>query len=609
MNFMLSSVAVCLIAAGDAPTPEQTAWVKGHAIPLASVQAGHGFDDLQSLKQVIGDARIVALGEPTHGTREAFQFKHRLVEFLASEMGFTIFAIEASMPESCELTPWVLGQAGEGTDDEAASLIGGMYFWTWNTEEVLNLVKWMRSFNAREKQAGGQRRIEFAGFDMQTPDVAMKIVQDFVDAHARESAAMVGDCYAKARKFSPDTGGRGSGAGFGVATGSFPVDAAKGRKLVYSGWIKTRDVQGGYAGLWWRCDGKDGATRGFDNMAGRGPSGTTDWTRYEISMDIPQDITNINFGMILPGRGEAWFDDLKIELDGQAYSDPEKLCLDFEREDVRSFSGMSRGYQVARDDHEKHGGKKSLKINSTSDAEGRDDSGAENQPQRVTGAEAARLAKKVLEELREKREVLINAAGAKQADWAIQNARIVWQCYRMFSKGMTPAGLSARDTAMADNVEWLLEQNPGAKIVLWAHNGHVARQEGWMGSFLQEKFPGREMVVVGFATGSGAYTAMSADRGGLKQDLQLASPPPDSVEAVLGSAGLPRMMIDLREAALGKPGSSWAREPRPLRSIGAIEQFQQFYPVAAADLYDVMVYLDQTSAAVQLKSKPGRTRP
>ena len=48
---------------------------------------------------MIGDAHIVSLGEATHGTAEFFRMKHRLVEFLASEMGFTVFAIEANMPE------------------------------------------------------------------------------------------------------------------------------------------------------------------------------------------------------------------------------------------------------------------------------------------------------------------------------------------------------------------------------------------------------------------------------------------------------------------------------------------------------------------------------
>ena len=100
---------------GQSPprTPEQTAWVTERALPFDTVDAGHGFDDLMPLVQLIGDARIVALGEPTHGSREVFQMKHRLVEFLATEMGFTIFSIEANMPEAYRVNNYVARGAGD----------------------------------------------------------------------------------------------------------------------------------------------------------------------------------------------------------------------------------------------------------------------------------------------------------------------------------------------------------------------------------------------------------------------------------------------------------------------------------------------------------------
>ena len=42
---------------------------------------------------------------------------------------------------------------------------------------------------------------------------------------------------------------------FGVATGTFPVKDAAGKTVRFSAWIKTENVQNGYAGLWWRVDG------------------------------------------------------------------------------------------------------------------------------------------------------------------------------------------------------------------------------------------------------------------------------------------------------------------------------------------------------------------
>src|SRR5436190_12670961 len=100
-------VVTTLAQSGAAPTPAQLAWLKANAIEIKTVDAGTGFADLQKLKAAVGDARIVSLGEATHGTREIFQMKHRLIEFLASELGFTIFSIEANMPEAYRLNDYV----------------------------------------------------------------------------------------------------------------------------------------------------------------------------------------------------------------------------------------------------------------------------------------------------------------------------------------------------------------------------------------------------------------------------------------------------------------------------------------------------------------------
>ena len=128
------------------------------------------FDDLLPLKSIIGDARIVALGEGTHGTKEFFKMKHRVIEFLAKEMGFTVFAIEANMPEARLVNKYVLSGAGN-----SKTALAGIYFWTWNTQEVLDMIEWMYHFNK-----SGDGHIEFFGFDMQIPHVALDSLISFV---------------------------------------------------------------------------------------------------------------------------------------------------------------------------------------------------------------------------------------------------------------------------------------------------------------------------------------------------------------------------------------------------------------------------------------------
>ena len=142
-------------------------WLAANAIRLDTVESGHGFVDMQPLKQVFGTSRIVALGEATHGSREFFQLKHRMLEFLVTEMGFNLFGIEATMPEAFDVNRYVL--TGEG---DAARALAGLYFWTWDTEEVRSMIEWMRSYNADPTHV---RKVKFYGFDMQSAPRAAKV--------------------------------------------------------------------------------------------------------------------------------------------------------------------------------------------------------------------------------------------------------------------------------------------------------------------------------------------------------------------------------------------------------------------------------------------------
>ena len=159
------------------------------------------------------------------------------------------------MPESYRVNDFVL--TGEG---DPARLLKGMYFWTWNTEEVLDMIHWMREFNR-----SGQGRLEFTGFDMQTPTVAEGIVRQFVRTHDSAYAAELDRASKLIGATTPGS------RDFGSATGSFPISQAAGKRVRFSGMIKTDSVSG-YAGLWWRVDGP-GGVRGFANLRDRAPTG------------------------------------------------------------------------------------------------------------------------------------------------------------------------------------------------------------------------------------------------------------------------------------------------------------------------------------------------
>src|SRR5579863_2692101 len=107
-------------------------------------------------------------------------------------------------------------------------------------------------------------------------------------------------------------------------------------------------------------------------MRGRGAKGTTSWTPYTISLDVPSDARKIAFGVLHPGNGTAWFDSLAIEVGGAPYSDPSSFDFDFESPALRGFevggqsaSGRSfstTGYSITIDKSVAHTGTQSLRI-------------------------------------------------------------------------------------------------------------------------------------------------------------------------------------------------------------------------------------------------------
>jgi len=139
------------------PAKEDIAWLKSYIHPLKSVNPKFKNNlDLEYLKQLVGDAKVVALGETTHGTSEIFKMKHRIIKYLTQNMNFDVFSIEANMPESYKINDYTIEGKGSPTE-----LIQNMNYWTWQTEEFLGMVEWMKEQNKTDK------KIQFTGFDMQ----------------------------------------------------------------------------------------------------------------------------------------------------------------------------------------------------------------------------------------------------------------------------------------------------------------------------------------------------------------------------------------------------------------------------------------------------------
>ncbi len=84
-----------------------------------------------------------------------------------------------------------------------------------------------------------------------------------------------------------------------------------GSRIHLAAYIKVADVAD-WAGLWMRVDGPSGEILAFDSMQNRKITGTQDWERHEIALDVPPNSVRIAFGLLLAGTGQVWMSDLTL---------------------------------------------------------------------------------------------------------------------------------------------------------------------------------------------------------------------------------------------------------------------------------------------------------
>lgn len=174
---------------------------------------------------------------------------------------------------------------------------------------------------------------EIVGQDVPTTDaMALPTQTENLDFEAGTSGWLLAGDQPQDYRIGTDTGilhgGKASGylradrespSGFGTLMQMVEAGPYPGTRVRMSGWAKADGVEG-WAGLWMRVDGSDrrktGKSLSFDNMQNRPIKGTSDWTRYEIVLDVPQAATALAFGILLEGKGEVWLDDVQFAVVG-----------------------------------------------------------------------------------------------------------------------------------------------------------------------------------------------------------------------------------------------------------------------------------------------------
>ena len=101
---------------------------------------------------------------------------------------------------------------------------------------------------------------------------------------------------------------------FGTLMQSFKANTYRGKRLRLRAYVKLSGVRD-WAGLWMRIDGPKNEVLGFDNMQDRPLRGDlTSWTTVFVVLDVPDHAEDIALGILVAGHGEAWIDDVTLEV-------------------------------------------------------------------------------------------------------------------------------------------------------------------------------------------------------------------------------------------------------------------------------------------------------
>ncbi len=172
-----------------------------------------GAGDYDTLLELIGDARVVLLGEASHGTAEFYRERARITRRLIEERGFSIVAVEADWPDAYRVNRWVRGENRDGSAIESLDDFQRFPRWMWRNRNVLEFVEWLREHN---DTLPPERRAGFYGLDLYSLFASIEAVLDFLEQVDPDAARRARQRYACFDHFGEDTQAYGYAAEFGL---------------------------------------------------------------------------------------------------------------------------------------------------------------------------------------------------------------------------------------------------------------------------------------------------------------------------------------------------------------------------------------------------------
>jgi erythromycin esterase-like protein len=187
-----------------APSDAAAAAVREAAHPVTGAPR-----DYDPLITAVGDARIVLLGEQTHGTHEFYRERARITQRLVLEKGFTAVAVEGDWPDTYRVNEYVRGLGGDASAEAALGDYSRFPAWMWGNEDVRELVRWLRAHNDARPTS---EDVGIYGLDVYSLYPSLDAVVEYLAATDPAAAARARQQYACFETHRPDPQRYGSAA-------------------------------------------------------------------------------------------------------------------------------------------------------------------------------------------------------------------------------------------------------------------------------------------------------------------------------------------------------------------------------------------------------------
>jgi erythromycin esterase-like protein len=151
----------------------------------------------------LADAKVVLLGEASHGTAEFYQARAAITQRLVAEHGFRIVALEADWPDAAVLNRYV---RGHGPRPDATPAFQRFPRWMWRNREFDALVQWLRAHNAAQPEA---QQASVRGLDIYNLSASMRAVIDYLEGVDPAAAKVARERYGCLSPWSEEPAGYG----------------------------------------------------------------------------------------------------------------------------------------------------------------------------------------------------------------------------------------------------------------------------------------------------------------------------------------------------------------------------------------------------------------